>query len=171
MYKRIKPDKNILNTLIISIMSVLLFSSSATDNEDDLVFVLFSEFVILCSCRVCIAVACFGLWLSCSNRCTNNCEEPQTPSPGRPDSRRTKQPESLCRKRNKPDSTENSNMSSLAGFGNLLWRIRKPFRRVARKREELDILSPLYHVQQWHSYIKQFIYLIHSFIWVSATIW
>ncbi|KAK1374392.1 Lysine-specific demethylase rbr-2 [Heracleum sosnowskyi] len=85
---------------------------------------------------------------SSEERSTNKCEEPQTPSPGRPDSRRTKQPESLCRKRNKPDSTENSNMSRLTGFGNLLWRNRKPFRRVARKREELDILSPLFHVQQ-----------------------
>lgn len=133
-------------------------------------FVLFNKSgnPLLMSCMDCR----IGLyWSLHSIRFTNKCEEPQTPSPGRPDSRRrTKQPESVCRKRNKPDSTENSNLSRLTGFGNLLWRNRKPFKRVARKREELDILSPLYHVQQWHSYIKHFIYLINSYIRVFATI-
>ncbi|KAL1828382.1 hypothetical protein ACET3Z_006794 [Daucus carota] len=86
---------------------------------------------------------------SSQERSTNKCEEPQTPSPGRPGSRRrTKQTDSLCRKRDKPDSTENNIISRLpTGFGNLLWRNRKPFRRVARKREEFNILS-LYHLQQ-----------------------
>lgn len=82
------------------------------------------------------------------DRSTYKCEEPQTPSPRRIDSRRRPdQHESPSRKRNKMENTENSNMR-IGGIGSLLWRNRKPFRRVARKREELDILSSLFYVQQ-----------------------
>ncbi|KAM7531266.1 hypothetical protein LguiB_034676 [Lonicera macranthoides] len=76
------------------------------------------------------------------------CGEPQTPSPCRTElRRRTEKPKktSTTTKRKTPETTGDSNNN---GIGRLFWRNQKPFRRAARKRAELDILSPFFYVQQ-----------------------
>ncbi|KAL8200906.1 hypothetical protein R6Q57_012245 [Mikania cordata] len=62
------------------------------------------------------------------------CEEPQTPSP---------RPMEL---RREAESNDNISTRRRSGVERLLWRNRKPYRRVAKKRVELDIFSPFFHV-------------------------
>lgn len=81
-------------------------------------------------------------------RSNGKCGEPQTPSPCRTElRRRTEKPKktSTTTKRKTPETTGDSNNN---GIGRLFWRNQKPFRRAARKRAELDILSPFFYVQQ-----------------------
>ncbi|KAK4422610.1 Lysine-specific demethylase 5A [Sesamum alatum] len=76
----------------------------------------------------------------------NKFEEPQTPL------RRSE----LRRNSQKPKSTSNKilmatdmndSVRNFSSSESLLWRNRKPFRRAARKRSELQSLSPFFHVQ------------------------
>lgn len=84
-------------------------------------------------------------------RSSVKCEEPQTPSPRRIEVRRkSEKSKSKSSRKGKMLGGRNQSNSSRqpSGIERLLWRNRKPFRRVARKRVELDILSPFFHVQQ-----------------------
>ncbi|KAA8522400.1 hypothetical protein F0562_013239 [Nyssa sinensis] len=79
----------------------------------------------------------------------SKCEEPQTPSPRHTElRRRLKKSKSGAERRIlvKMDESEISRCSS--GIERLLWRNRKPFRRAAKKRAELESLSPFFNVPQ-----------------------
>ncbi|KAL8053846.1 hypothetical protein ABFX02_05G100200 [Erythranthe guttata] len=74
----------------------------------------------------------------------NKLEEPQTPL------RRSE----LRRNSQKPKSSilagvndMNDCLRNISSTGSLLWRNKKPFRRAARKRSQLDCLSPFYYVR------------------------
>lgn len=79
------------------------------------------------------------------DRPRSECEEPQTPSPRPMDLRREGERSSLNTTRK---MAENNDISTRrrSGFERLLWRNRKPFRRTAKKRVELQIFSPFFHV-------------------------
>ncbi|KAK3012543.1 hypothetical protein RJ639_009334 [Escallonia herrerae] len=80
---------------------------------------------------------------------SGNCEEPQTPSPRQIEVRRKSGKRKSSTNRNILEITDNSEMlRRSSGIGCLLWRNRKPFRRAARKRSELEIFSPFSCVQQ-----------------------
>ncbi|GJT51304.1 lysine-specific demethylase 5D [Tanacetum coccineum] len=75
-------------------------------------------------------------------RSNGECEEPQTPSPRPMELRREAE-------RSNSNATRNNDISTKrrSGIERLLWRNRKPFRRVAKKRVELEVFSPFFHVQ------------------------
>lgn len=75
----------------------------------------------------------------------SKCEEPQTPSPRRRELR--------CKSRKTKSSTKRKVVLSTSGGSRaaggielLIWSNRKPFRRVARKRSQLDSLSHLFYI-------------------------
>ncbi|XP_050266962.1 lysine-specific demethylase JMJ17 isoform X1 [Quercus robur] len=70
--------------------------------------------------------------------------EPKTPSPIHTKKLREAEPSP----RQKMLSITDHSNSFSSGIECLWWRNRKPFRRAAKKRAELDILSPFFHVQQ-----------------------
>ena len=70
--------------------------------------------------------------------------EPKTPSPKHTKKLREAEPSP----RQKMLSMTDHGNSFSSGIERLWWRNRKPFRRAAKKRAELDILSPFFHVQQ-----------------------
>ncbi|XP_030946999.1 uncharacterized protein LOC115971303 [Quercus lobata] len=70
--------------------------------------------------------------------------EPKTPSPIH--TKKLKEAEPSPRQK-MLSITDHSNSFS-SGIERLWWRNRKPFRRAAKKRAELEILSPFFHVQQ-----------------------
>lgn len=72
-------------------------------------------------------------------------EEPQTPSPGRTELRRKSANPGSITRRDRLATKDASRHSS--GIERLLWRNRKPFRRLARKRAELESLSPFFYVR------------------------
>ncbi|KAJ0811132.1 putative transcription factor & chromatin remodeling JmjC-ARID family [Helianthus annuus] len=67
-------------------------------------------------------------------RSNGECEEPQTPSP---------RPIEL---RREAESNGNISTKRRSGIERLLWRNRKPYRRASKKRVELDVFSPFFHV-------------------------
>lgn len=79
-------------------------------------------------------------------RLNGECEEPQTPSPRPVELRRELEKSNSNTTRKK---AENNNISTMrrSGIERLLWRNRKPFRRAAKRRVELDIFSSFFHVQ------------------------
>ncbi|KVH95386.1 ARID/BRIGHT DNA-binding domain-containing protein [Cynara cardunculus var. scolymus] len=74
-------------------------------------------------------------------RSNGECEEPQTPSP---------RPVELRREAERSKMAESNDISRrrCSGIERLLWRNRKPFRRAAKKRVELEIFSPFFHVHE-----------------------
>lgn len=75
----------------------------------------------------------------------SKCEEPQTPSPRRRELR--------CKSRKTKSSTKRKVVLTTSGGSRaaggielLIWSNRKPFRRVARKRSQLDSLSHLFYI-------------------------
>uniref|UniRef100_A0A5B7BX15 Putative lysine-specific demethylase 5B isoform X4 n=1 Tax=Davidia involucrata TaxID=16924 RepID=A0A5B7BX15_DAVIN len=78
------------------------------------------------------------------------CEEPQTPSLRCMELRRklNKSKSSAGRQRILASTDESDVSRPSSGFGRLLWRNRKPFRRAAKKRAELESLSPFIYVPQ-----------------------
>ncbi|GAB4856855.1 hypothetical protein Ancab_040504 [Ancistrocladus abbreviatus] len=71
---------------------------------------------------------------------------PQTPSPRYAESRGQPKSTKLSLKKNRMAAAdEGNNLWSNNGVDRLLWRNRKPFRRTAKKRAELDRLSPFFH--------------------------
>ncbi|KAJ9550078.1 hypothetical protein OSB04_022621 [Centaurea solstitialis] len=74
-------------------------------------------------------------------RSNGECEEPQTPSP---------RPVELRREAERSKMAESNNISRRrrSGIERLLWRNRKPFRRAAKKRVELEIFLPFFHVHE-----------------------
>ncbi|XP_027080412.2 lysine-specific demethylase JMJ17-like [Coffea arabica] len=72
-------------------------------------------------------------------------EEPQTPSPSRTEFRKKSGSTKSSRKSHVPVIKDASRHAS--GIERLLWRNRKPFRRLARKRAELKSLSPFIYVR------------------------
>ncbi|KAK3034555.1 hypothetical protein RJ639_033801 [Escallonia herrerae] len=79
---------------------------------------------------------------------SGNCEEPQTPSPRQVEVRRKSGKRKSSTKRNMLEITDSEMLRRSSGIGCLLWSNRKPFRRAARKRSELEIFSPFSCVQQ-----------------------
>ncbi|KAI3713400.1 hypothetical protein L1987_71977 [Smallanthus sonchifolius] len=67
-------------------------------------------------------------------RSNGECEEPQTPSP---------RPMEL---RREAESNDNISTRRRSGIERILWRNRKPYRRAAKRRVELDIFTPFFHV-------------------------
>ncbi|XP_059661778.1 lysine-specific demethylase JMJ17 isoform X2 [Cornus florida] len=75
-------------------------------------------------------------------------EEPQTPSPQRTELRRNLKNLEASAKRKMLVSADDSKQSRGSSVIEcLMWRNRKPFRRSAKKRAELDCLSSFFHVQ------------------------
>ena len=74
--------------------------------------------------------------------------EPKTPSPKHTKSRMSPNKEEFIATQ-KVASTDDANVFRCSsGIDRLWWRNRKPFRRVAKKRAELDCLSLFSHVQR-----------------------
>ena len=80
------------------------------------------------------------------DRSNGECEEPQTPSP-RPMELRREAERSNSNATRKVAENNDISTKRRSGIERLLWRNRKPFRRVAKKRVELEVFSPLFHVQ------------------------
>lgn len=78
-------------------------------------------------------------------RSNGACEEPQTPSP-RPIELRRELEKSNSNATRKIAEGNDISTRRQSGIERLLWRNRKPFRRVAKKRVELEVFSPFFHV-------------------------
>ncbi|XP_051119104.1 lysine-specific demethylase JMJ17 [Andrographis paniculata] len=74
-------------------------------------------------------------------------EEPQTPSRRSELKMSSQKPKCISKKIIKPMGISNDFPKKLSSNDKLLWRNRKRFRRVARKRSDLQSLSPLLYVQ------------------------
>ncbi|KAL6986236.1 hypothetical protein U1Q18_019604 [Sarracenia purpurea var. burkii] len=79
----------------------------------------------------------------------SKCEEPQTPSPRHREIRcKSRKPKSIA-KRELPVTSDGSNISRRSsGIECLLWRNRKLLTRTARKRSQLESLSPFIYIQK-----------------------
>ncbi|XP_028088427.1 lysine-specific demethylase 5A isoform X1 [Camellia sinensis] len=78
-----------------------------------------------------------------------NCEEPQTPSPRRRELRcKSRKPKSSTKRKLLVTADDSNVLRHSSGIECLLWRNRKPFRRVARKRSQLESLSPFFIIQK-----------------------
>ncbi|XP_071692833.1 lysine-specific demethylase JMJ17 [Rutidosis leptorrhynchoides] len=78
-------------------------------------------------------------------RLNGECEEPQTPSP-RPVELRRELEKSSSNTARKIAEIDDISTRRQSGIERLLWRNRKPFRRAAKKRVELEVFSPFFHV-------------------------
>ncbi|XP_050375974.1 lysine-specific demethylase JMJ17 [Argentina anserina] len=83
-------------------------------------------------------------------RCTDaKCVEPKTPSPKHTKSKMSPNQEGVIATQTKVASTDDTNIFRCSGgIDRLWWRNRKPFRRAAKKRAELDCQSLVSHLQQ-----------------------
>nr|XP_043640227.1 lysine-specific demethylase 5D isoform X2 [Erigeron canadensis] len=79
-------------------------------------------------------------------RSYGECEEPQTPSPRPVELRRELEKFNSNATRKVADSDDISTRRR-SGIERLLWRNRKPFRRTSKRRVELEVFSPFFHVQ------------------------
>lgn len=74
--------------------------------------------------------------------------EPQTPSPPHTESRRKNIEAKPSLKQMMPAAMDHGNILRYSdGIDCLFWRNRKPFRRVAKRRAEVESLSPFFHIQ------------------------
>ncbi|KAK6935388.1 JmjN domain [Dillenia turbinata] len=73
--------------------------------------------------------------------------EPQTPSPRHRDPRRKLKAKSIDKKKRVSAKNFSTSVRCSSGIERLLWRNRKPFRRAAKKRVELESLSPFFDSQ------------------------
>lgn len=89
-----------------------------------------------------------GIWLDRSTDA--RLVEPKTPSPRHTKLRKnSKVADSSLAQKVLAITEANSISRSSAGVEWLWWRNRKPIRRAAKRRSELQTLSPLFHLQRW----------------------
>ncbi|XP_048230426.1 lysine-specific demethylase 5B isoform X3 [Ricinus communis] len=74
--------------------------------------------------------------------------EPKTPSPPHWHTTARKKAELSVEQKKLPSIDSNSILMRSSGIDRLWWRNRKPFRREAKKRAELESLSPFIHIKQ-----------------------